>query len=248
MSSGTAAPRINWASSGDEHKLLLPPDATTSSIKPSDHTLWLFLDESGNFDFGKTGTKYFVMTCLVTRRPFKICHDLMDAKYDFFEQGEIMKKFHATEDSPEMRTAVYDIIGRYEESLSAYSIYVSKDNLPEEMRSAVVLYQKVFEWVTTEVLSKEVGGSTRKVIVVTDDIPKEAKKKQVEKPLKRLLKDFTARTGVKAYLEHFPSESDFNLQVADYICWAFMRKWSLGKDWPYSKVANVFAETGCLAT
>lgn len=246
MPSDAASPSINWAQSGKISKLVLPSGATTSSEGLTDRTLWLFLDESGNFDFKETGTKYFIMTCLATRRPFSICHDLMNAKYDFFEQGETMKKFHATEDSIKVRSAVYEIIGRHEDSLAAYSVYVSKEDLPDEMKSAGMLYQRVFEWITSEVLLKEVGESTRRVIVVTDDIPKEAKKKQVEKPLKVLLKSFTKRTGIETHLAHFPSESDFNLQVADYLCWAFMRKWSAGNDWPYSKVEGIFAETGCL--
>lgn len=248
MASDTAAPAINWMLCSKSTELVIPPNATASGGVPDDDTLWLFLDESGNFDFSPTGTKYFIMTCLATRRPFGTCHDLMDAKYDFFEKGVTMKKFHATEDNREVRMAVYDIISRHGERLSAYSIYVNKRELPVDLMDAGKLYGKVFEWITGEALTQEVTPSTDKVIVVTDDIPKEAKKKQVIKPLKKLLKDFSEKTGVSAYLEHFPSESDFNLQIADYLCWAFMRREAAGQEWPYSKVASVFSETGCLVT
>ncbi len=224
----------------------MAPDATSSGCLAGNGTLWLFLDESGNFDFSGTGTKYFIMTCLVASRPFFACHDLMDAKYDFFEKGVTMKKFHATEDNREVRLAVYNTIRRHGGRLSAYSIYVDKGRLPESLKEAGALYGKVFEWITSEVLDREVTPATSKVVVVTDDIPKEAKRRQVAKPLKRLLKDFSQKTGVAAYLENFPSESDFNLQIADYLCWAFMRKEASGQDWPYSMVEGIFAETGCL--
>lgn len=123
-----------------------------------------------------------------------------------------------------------------------------QNELPDDLKDAGKLYGKVFEWITSEALCRETTSETSRVVVVTDDIPKEAKKKQVIKPLKKLLKDFSQRTGIPAHLEHFPSESDFNLQIADYLCWAFMRKAAHDQDWPYSKVESIFAETGCLTT
>lgn len=248
MASDTAPYSVSWMPCAKASELVFAPGVTTSDSPVGGGTLWLFLDESGNFDFSGTGTKYFIMTCLVASRPFRACHDLMDAKYDFFEKGVTMKKFHATEDNREVRLAVYSMIKRHSGRLSAYSIYVDKERLPEDFKDAGVLYGKVFEWITSEVLDREVGPATSKVVVVTDDIPKEAKKRQVDKPLKGLLKDFSQRTGVVAHLKHFPSESDFNLQIADYLCWAFMRKEASGQDWPYSMVEGIFAETGCLVT
>ena len=31
---------------------------------------YVFLDESGNFDFSASGTRYFVLTCVGVTRPF----------------------------------------------------------------------------------------------------------------------------------------------------------------------------------
>lgn len=248
MPSDTKQLVVDWVQCGKSSPLIVAPNATASTLPYGDGTLWLFLDESGNFDFSSTGTKYFIMTCLAACRPFEACHDLMDAKYDCYENGVIIKKFHATEDNREVRVLVYDIINRHRDRLSAYSIYVDKNELPDDLKDAGKLYGKVFEWITSEALCRETTSETSRVVVVTDDIPKEAKKKQVIKPLKKLLKDFSQRTGIPAHLEHFPSESDFNLQIADYLCWAFMRKAAHDQDWPYSKVESIFAETGCLTT
>lgn len=236
---------INWESS---EQYSIPEDATTSAQTIDDGTLWLYLDESGNFDFTNNGTSYFIMTCLATSRPFMTCHELMDAKYNFFEQGVIMKKFHATDDNWEVRREVYGIINSLNQRLSAFSFVVDKNDLPEELKDAGKLYGKVFEWIIREVLAHEVSPGTKQVIVVTDDLPQEAKEKQVTKPLKKMLKDFTKSQNIPAYLKHFPSESDFNLQIADYLCWAFMRNEYKNDSWAYDRVKKVFAEVGHLDT
>lgn len=249
MPSSLSSLNVSWVEGEKLGTMSIPEGATTSDEITMGDTLWLFLDESGNFDFSSTGTKYFIMTCLATRRPFVACHDLMNIKYDFFEKGISMKKFHATEDSNTVKTAVYEVIERHGNRLAAYSFYVNKSVLPERLMDAGALYYKVFEWIVSEVLANEADSSnTHRVIVVTDELPQEAKKKRVVKPLKTLLKAFTNSSGIPAYIEHFPSESDFNLQIADYLCWAFMRKEAQGKSWPFDKVNGTFAEIGRLNT
>lgn len=203
----------------------------------------MYFDESGNFDFSEKGTRYFIMTCVVSRRPFSACHELMNAKYDLLENGIMIKKFHATEDKNETRSSVYSILARHSSRYAAYSLYADKNALEEEMRDPAILYSRVFERIIDEVFASGGLAGIRKVVAITDDIPKEAKAKQVAKPLKLFLKRKAVEAGITFAIEHYPSESDFNLQIADYACWAFKR-FKEGKDWPYSKIAGMFAETG----
>jgi len=63
--------------------------------------LYLFLDEGGNFDFSKTGTKYFVITSLTKQRPFAAYKELVELKYDLIESGVNLEYFHAAEDRQE---------------------------------------------------------------------------------------------------------------------------------------------------
>jgi hypothetical protein len=44
-------------------------------------TLYIFVDESGNFDFSPTGTKYFILTLLTTMDPSRIGTYLMKLRY-----------------------------------------------------------------------------------------------------------------------------------------------------------------------
>jgi len=44
-------------------------------------TLYLFIDESGNFDFSSGGTKYFILTALSTTNPYSVGSSLLELRY-----------------------------------------------------------------------------------------------------------------------------------------------------------------------
>ena len=51
----------------------------------SNGCLYIFLDEGGNLDFAASGTKYFTLTSVCTKRPFTVCHELGKYKFDLIE-------------------------------------------------------------------------------------------------------------------------------------------------------------------
>lgn len=81
------------------------------------------------------------------------------------------------------------------------------------------------------------------MIVAADSLPMDAKRKQVEKPLKILMKRHFQDEGIPYVLLHHKSESDPNLQIADYMTWAVHRLEVKGLDWPMSKVQDVMEST-----
>ena len=50
-------------------------------------TMYLYIDEVGNLDFGEHGTRFFTLTGVVMRRPFRQLSGLPDAKLDALEAG-----------------------------------------------------------------------------------------------------------------------------------------------------------------
>jgi hypothetical protein len=59
--------------------------------------LYLFLDESGDFNFTRNGTRYFLLTSVTKERPFEAFKALHDLRYDLVERGvEVDEYFHAT--------------------------------------------------------------------------------------------------------------------------------------------------------
>lgn len=229
----------------------MPPGESFSSeatlrlpAQKSSEYLYLYFDESGNLDFKASGTPYFIMTCAAARRPFFAGHLLGELRYILMEHGLDIEKFHACEDKDNVRSLVYSALSRTGGEYNVYSIFVDKAIVPEEFRTADRIYSKVFELIFDEVYERESNEELKRVIAITDRLPKDAAKRQVSKPLKRYMKSKFQSKGVPYQLMHHDSASDLNLQAADYFCWAAQRDLAQRKSWPMSKVYKSFVEVG----
>jgi len=72
-------------------------------------SLFIFIDESGNFDFSPKGTKYFILSAVSTLNPLGK-ERLEEIKYDLMKNGTNLEYFHATEDRQVVRNQVYDFM------------------------------------------------------------------------------------------------------------------------------------------
>ncbi len=59
----------------------------------SNKFLYIFFDESGNFDFSDKGTKYFLLTSITKERPFEAFKALHNLRYDLAEEGCVWSLF-----------------------------------------------------------------------------------------------------------------------------------------------------------
>lgn len=96
---------------------------------PHAPTTYLYIDEAGNLDFGEHGTRFFSLTGVVMRRPFRHLSGLRDARYDALEAGLDVQDFHASEDRQAARDQVLDRLGPYLRYLAVYAIVVDKREL-----------------------------------------------------------------------------------------------------------------------
>lgn len=239
------APNITWRPVQGASTTTVPmPSWLCPKPTFGPRTLYLYFDESGNFDFRESGTPFFIMTCAVTTRPFNVGRMLTDLRFDLIEHGHAIEKFHACEDVRDVREAVYDILGALPDNYKVYSAYVEKSSVPEEYRTPDAIYSKVFELLVDRVSERELGNSVSHIIAITDDPPKDAKKRQVTRPLKKYMKSHFQEAGIPYTLLHHMSCSDPNLQATDYFCWAAHRDLTQGKDWPRSVCAQSFCEVG----
>lgn len=230
----------------------MPEDETYSSeatikLPKNTNVLYLYFDESGNLDFRSSGTPFFIMTCAVTRRPFTMGYVLGELKYDLMEAGLDVAKFHACEDGKQVRQMIYMMLSQTADEYNVYSIYVDKRLVPDEFRSADAIYSKVFELIFDEVYERESRPDLKRVIAITDRLPKDAVKRRVTKPLKRYMKQKFQNKGVPYQLMHHDSASDMNLQVADYFCWAAQRDLAQNKNWPMTLLYQSFVEVGTVS-
>ena len=79
------------------------------------------------------------------------------------------------------------------------------------------------------------GGEAEKVIVITDTIPVNKKRRAIERGVRTALHG-TLPPGMKYRILHHQSRSHYGLQVADYCCWAIFRKWQTGESTWYDRI------------
>lgn len=90
-------------------------------------TLYLFIDESGNFDFSPKGTKYFILSCLSTFQPIKEREKLLNLRYQLLDAGFNQEFFHATEDKQVVRNEVFSILNSFSNDIEIDSVIVQKN-------------------------------------------------------------------------------------------------------------------------
>ena len=61
--------------------------------------------------------------------------------------------------------------------------------------------------------------------VITDRVPVDKKRKDIEKGVQLALADMLPQGERKYKILHHTSRSHYGLQIADYCCWAVYRKW-----------------------
>ena len=107
-------------------------------------TLYLFIDEGGNFDFSVNGTTYFMLTCLIEERPFPTYDKLRALRYDLLEDGINIEYFHATEDKQNVRDKVFSIINESLEHVKICSMIAQKNKTNPSLQEASKFYSHVF--------------------------------------------------------------------------------------------------------
>ena len=211
-------------------------------------TVFLYLDEAGNFDFSERGSRYYILTCVAMKRPFEHVAPLSSIKYDLIETRRVPRhltnyfEFHASEDPQSTRDLVFDCI---ESHLSAFDIYCGifdKRTIPIEVRDPQFLYASMFQWVMRQI-SLHYAANASHVIVTTDTIPVKKRSSALRQTLKSSMNDIIVPLGIDYELYHHSSESDINLQIADYCCWAIQRKWERGDDRSYKLIENAIIES-----
>jgi len=200
-------------------------------------TLFIFIDESGNFDFSPKGTKYFVLSSVSTLIPLGK-ERLEEIKYDLMKNGINLEYFHATEDRQIVRNQVYNFIKKLgdieidsvivQKNKTNPSLYVSTKNKGEKLYTIAlkVLLQYIFR-------RYDNSANIDQVVIVLSSIFNTKKRELIKKTVKIYLKQIYSKPF---YLYFHENRSDKNTQIADYCCWAIYRKWTDGELRPYNAV------------
>lgn len=199
--------------------------------------LYLFLDESGNFDFSPTGTRYLVFTGLATRDVVPAVIELHRFKHQVIEQGENLEYFHATEDRQWVRNGVFGIIsacGR----LAAYAVIIEKAKADPALYDLTRFYPFVCGHLFADLFAEVPPTSFDRVIVFLDNLPVRRVRQAVLKGIKENLKDYLAPGQRYDILMH-AAKSHSYLQMVDYLGWAIYVKWTRAEQRPWQAVSRL---------
>lgn len=186
---------------------------------PSPTTLYVFMDESGNFDFSARGTDFFVLSAVYTSAPGTSAQAMQALKYDLMAAGSADLEFHATNNSPGTRLRVFDTIAGLHATISAHTIYLDKHFAHKSKQSDVAMMSLVGgamgKWIC-----RVFGGEYDQIVLVFDSVLRGKAQGAFNAAVKPELK----KLGVPFRILFHPVKSDMNGQIADYISWAWFRR------------------------
>lgn len=197
------------------------------------HPLFMFIDEGGNFDFSPSGSSFYSLTSLVTHNPSILIDELNDKRFsilsklelgglgDIYLEEKLSRKYHASEDKQVVRDEVFKIIQKAERNLiRAISVVAQKNKTNPSIRDEVSFYGKLVMPLLKFALK---GYRFSHLVIFLDNSPINKRKSALLKNIKKTLSNEFPNNTYSVYC--VPSESNYMLQVADYINWAIFRKW-----------------------
>ena len=200
--------------------------------------LYLFLDEAGNLDFSRSGTRYFLLGCVTKERPFRAYQELTELKYDLIEEGINLEYFHAAEDKQVTRNRVLAIIRRHLDGVRVDALLVEKCKTSPALQLAERFYANMLGQLLQSILARHPLQEFKEILVFTDRLPVQRKRSAVEKAVKTTLAA-QLPAGTRYRVLHHDSKSNFDLQIADYCTWAVYRKWSIADLRSFDVIAPV---------
>ena len=212
-------------------------------------TLYIFIDESGNFDFNPaTGTKFFVLTSVSTVAPSMGRETFVDLKYRLLTErnSSVGDFFHATEDIQKVRDSVFGIISKMND-IAVDSVFVEKATVDPNRYKKVE--EEFYRDVSTKLLDHVFNNhgaayGIERVVVVLGSVFTKKKQEAVLKGLKKYLK----KNFGKPFFVYFHRVCcDLNCQIADYCGWAIYVSKERGESRPLDlikeKVNKIFDGT-----
>ena len=221
---------------------------TTINIEAINDTTYIFVDESGDMDFSKKGSKYYLFNFLVKKRPFKLHEHISSYRYELLEMNLDphinsridIEYFHANNDNKYIKNEIFNIISTFKkEDVKIYSYILEKEKVsPDKRKSKEHFYIDNLIY-SISMLLNQLKIDTN-FVIITDNLPVENNKKKQEKALKLGIHNYMKEHSLNIRYDvfHHCSASNVNLQIIDYIGWAINRKHEHNDDIYYKKISN----------
>lgn len=204
--------------------------------------IYVFIDEGGNLDFTPKGTKYLTLTAILTLYPSEKVEALNELKHallskqllpslnPIYLEEKIAQRFHATEDIQKVRDEVFNIITQMQ-YFKAHSIVIQKNKAHPSIRSAENIYPKIISSLVKYIFKKYLFSE---LVIIIDGIPVLNHRNAFLKAIKQAIHSLSNPKPYSVFCP--PSNSNYFLQVADYVNWAIFKKWESGNTKSYDLI------------
>lgn len=218
-------------------KFLYFPWMGMTPKKNFDH-LFVFVDESGNFDFSSSGTQFFVMASFMTTDPFSSASGLSRLKYDLISRGQDVSDFRASRDMRWIRDEVFkSILGA--KRTRSHVVFSKKFDVVRNLGTSAEMYREFALEIGHQVLLVADEMKVDGVSIIFDQTIAGSQRESLRNSLMSL---FEYRERHLRVFFH-PLSTDFNGQLADYIAWAKFRDLERGDREPWKLILESLSPT-----
>lgn len=202
-------------------------------------SLHVHVDESGDFNFSPTGTRFYVFTAAWTYNPAPLAAELTKLRFSLlkaghFNGGQDLSCFHACEDPAPRRAEVVKTLLAHS-GWNFASIVVDKPRVNPVLHNPFTFYPKFLSMVLRFVFRGRVMKGTTQALIYTDTLPLPKKQTQaVEIAIKKACQADLG--GIPFHVCHHRRDSNAWIQVVDYCSWGVCRKWENGNTDTYDQL------------
>lgn len=162
-------------------------------------TLFIFIDESGNFDFSPRGTSFFTLTGVTTFSPELSHQPFYSIKYDVMKNGLDQEMFRATEDRQCVRDKVFKQI-ELSQYFDVHTVVANKRGIDPRYRTEELFYKHIATALLSQIrITHQSFRDVEIIIIVLGALFTNKKRRYILKCLKAYLK----RTVQKPFVVYF---------------------------------------------
>jgi hypothetical protein len=182
---------------------------------------YVFVDESGNFDFSPRGSRYFTLTSVVLDT-CNIGQELAQLRREMVRQGiDLREGFHATEDRQVVRDEVFRLISTHDFRIDA-TIFEKSKVMPHLRPDDLEFYNTAFFYHMKYLLPR-VAGTGDELLIVSATLSLKRKQRLANEAIADVVG--AAAGSIPFQMAAWTAASEPCLQLTDYCSWAIQRKW-----------------------
>ena len=197
--------------------------------------IYLFADESGNFDFSTQhgASKYFILTTL-TAPDCSLGDGLLALRRDLAWSGAgLDTEFHATTDKQTIRDEVFKVLQGHEFRIDA--TILEKAKAKPSIRPTEERFYQMAWYLHMKYVAPRVIRPGDQLLVLGASVGTKKRRTAFHAAIRDVIHQVSPTTAFQ--VASWAAASDPCLQAADYCAWALQRKWERGDDRSYRLIA-----------